>query len=113
MAVGALSPRTVFQHLKAHEARFGANKSTYWIWFELLWRDFFRFWTLKPGVRLFRARSIDYDVYSNHGNWLYLAGRGADPRQGRWFNPDKQAADHDPDGAYRALWAGPAVGHTP
>jgi deoxyribodipyrimidine photo-lyase len=184
LAVGALSPRTVFHALKAHEARFGANESTYWIWFELLWRDFFRFWSLKHGVRLFGARGlgqqpppghdpqafarwragqtghgfvdaglrelaatgtlsnrmrqvvasylihelacdwragaawfesclIDYDVCSNHGNWLYIAGRGADPRQGRWFNPDKQAAEHDPDGSYRALWADPHVEPVP
>jgi deoxyribodipyrimidine photo-lyase len=43
-------------------------------------------------------------VYSNQGNWLYLAGRGADPRKGRRFNPDKQAATYDPDGRYRSRW---------
>jgi deoxyribodipyrimidine photo-lyase len=176
LAVGALSPRTACQYLKAHEARFGANDSTYWIWFELMWRDFFRFWSLKHGAQLFRSRGlgrqpppshhadafsrwcagdtgnpfvdagmrellatgflsnrmrqivasylvhdlacdwragaawfesrlIDYDVCSNQGNWLYIAGRGADPRQGRRFNPDKQPADHDPDGVYQALWS--------
>jgi deoxyribodipyrimidine photo-lyase len=174
LATGALSPRTVLSYLKLHEASYGANDSTYWIWFELLWRDFFRLWSLKHGVRLFRARGlgaeppghdpeafarwcagttghafidagmrelaatgylsnrmrqvvashlvhdlacdwragaawfearlIDYDVCSNHGNWLYIAGRGADPRPHRWFNRDKQAAQYDPDGAYRALW---------
>jgi deoxyribodipyrimidine photo-lyase len=176
LAIGALSARTVYASLKAHESRLGANESTYWIWFELLWRDFFRFSTLQHGVRLFRAgglsnlppprhttgvfrrwcagdtghalidagmrelaatgylsnrlrqvvasfliheldcdwragaawfesRLLDFDVYSNQGNWLYLAGRGADPRQGRRFNPDKQAATYDRDGRYRSQWS--------
>lgn len=26
----------------------------------------------------FESRLIDYDVYSNQGNWLYIAGRGTD-----------------------------------
>jgi len=175
LALGALSARTVYDALRAHESRLGANDSTYWIWFELLWRDFFRFSSLQHGARLFQAgglsslpppdhdadafrrwcagetghtlvdagmrelassgylsnrlrqvvasylihelgcdwragaawfesRLIDFDVYSNQGNWLYLAGRGADPRQGRRFNPDKQAATYDPDGQYRMLW---------
>ncbi|NBP08159.1 MAG: hypothetical protein EBU76_06745, partial [Gammaproteobacteria bacterium] len=36
--------------------------------------------------------------------WLYLAGRGTDPRTGRRFDPVKQAQDYDRHGAYRALW---------
>jgi deoxyribodipyrimidine photo-lyase len=176
LATGALSPRTVFAALQSHEEGFGASEGSYWIWFELLWRDFFRFWSEKHGAKLFRpeglgrlsppshdpeafdawrrgstghsfvdaglrdlaatgylsnrlrqvtasylvhdlacdwragaawfeSRLIDFDVCSNQGNWLYVAGRGADPRQGRRFNPDKQAADYDADGSYRALWA--------
>jgi deoxyribodipyrimidine photo-lyase len=58
----------------------------------------------RAGAAWFESRLVDFDVYSNQGNWLYLAGRGADPRQGRRFNPDKQAATYDPDGRYRSLW---------
>ncbi len=176
LAVGAVSPRTIFAALKAHEAEFRVSDGSYWIWFELLWRDFFRFWSEKHGPILFRAsgvstlgppahdpdafrrwrdgetgqpfvdagmrelmatgylsnrlrqvvasylihdlacdwragaawfesRLIDYDVCSNHGNWLYIAGRGTDPRHGRRFDPVQQAAAYDQDGAYRALWA--------
>jgi deoxyribodipyrimidine photo-lyase len=176
LATGALSARSVHAALAAHEARLGGNDSTYWIWFELLWRDFFRFSSLQNGARLFRAaglsrlppphhdpaafsrwcagqtghsfidagmrelaatgflsnrmrqivasylvhdlacdwragaawfesRLIDYDVCSNQGNWAYIAGRGADPRQGRRFNTDKQAASYDPEGRYREKWA--------
>jgi deoxyribodipyrimidine photo-lyase len=67
----------------------------------------------RAGAAWFEACLIDYDVCSNQGNWLYLAGRGADPRGGRRFNPDKQAADYDPDGAYRRLWRGPVTAPGP
>jgi deoxyribodipyrimidine photo-lyase len=36
-----------------------------------------------------------------------LAGLGTDPRGylgGRWFDPQKQAKQHDADGSYRRLW---------
>ena len=176
LAQGALSARVAFAGLRRHEAERGANESTYWLWFELLWRDYFRFLHLQHGRRLYRARGlderapppahdpeafarwcagrtghafidagmrelattgwlsnrmrqvvasylihdlggdwragaawfeaqlVDYDVYSNQGNWLYIAGRGTDPRGGRRFAPDRQAAMYDADGAYRARW---------
>lgn len=176
LARGSLSAPQVDQALKAFEAEHGANDSTYWIFFELLWRDYFRLLHLKYGRQLYRASGlkgsgapdhnpqgferwcrgetgealidagmrelaatgylsnrmrqivasylihdlkgdwragaawfeaqlVDYDVYSNQGNWLYIAGYGTDPRGGRRFNTLKQANEHDPDGHYRALWA--------
>lgn len=176
LASGALSARQIMHALRAFEAEHGANEGSYWLWFELLWRDHFRLMHLKHGRALYRARGlsdlplpqhdvsafqrwcegrtghafvdaglrelhasgflsnrmrqvvasylvhelqsdwragaawfesqlVDYDVYSNQGNWLYLAGRGTDPRGGRRFNPDKQAHDHDPEGLYRRLWS--------
>jgi deoxyribodipyrimidine photo-lyase len=30
----------------------------------------------RAGAAWFEAQLIDYDVYSNQGNWLYIAGRG-------------------------------------
>lgn len=178
LASGALSARTIYSALKQFETSYGANDGTYWLWFELLWRDYFRLLHLKYGRKLYRASGlgnqptskhdpatfarwcraetdeplidagmrelaatgylsnrlrqivasylihdmqgdwragaawfeaqlVDYDVYSNQGNWLYIAGHGTDPRGGRRFNPDKQARDYDPDGQYRALWAMP------
>ena len=59
----------------------------------------------RAGAVWFEAQLVDYDVYSNQGNWLYIAGRGTDPRGGRCFDPEKQAAMYDADGAYRAQWA--------
>ena len=178
LASGALSARTAYAHLKAFEAEQGASDGSYWLWFELLWRDYFRFLHLKYGRQLYRAAGlgkqpapshdpaafgrwcrgetgeplvdaamrelaatgfmsnrlrqlvasylindlggdwragaawfeaqlIDYDVYSNQGNWLYIAGRGTDPRGGRRFDPIKQAREHDPAGRFRRLWSHP------
>jgi deoxyribodipyrimidine photo-lyase len=165
----------VFAALKQCEQAQGASDGSYWLWFELLWRDYFRFLHLKHGVQLhhasglsslpelahssadferwclgttgqplvdagmrelhatgylsnrmrqlvasylvhdlqcdwragaawFESQLLDYDVYSNQGNWLYVAGRGTDPRTGRRFNLQKQTQDHDPQGHYRAAW---------
>lgn len=175
LASGALSPRLVFETLKQHEQTHGANESTYWIWFELLWRDYFRLLHLQHGRRLYLASGlsslgvpphdrlafarwcegssgerlidagmrelavtgylsnrlrqnvasylvhdlrgdwragaawfehqlVDFDIYSNQGNWLYVSGRGTDPRVGRRFDPDRQSSQYDANGAYRRLW---------
>lgn len=61
----------------------------------------------RAGAAWFESQLLDYDAYSNQGNWLYIAGRGTDPRGGRRFNPAKQTHEHDPDGTYRRLWGTP------
>ncbi len=176
LATGALSARTAYAGLKRFENTHGTDDGTYWLWFELLWRDYFRLIQLKHGAYMYRARGLrddapppahnprgfarwcagttgeplvdagmrelsatgylsnrlrqvvasyliydlnadwragaawfesqllDYDAYSNQGNWLYIAGRGTDPRGGRRFNVKKQAQDHDPDKSYQRLW---------
>jgi len=58
----------------------------------------------RAGAAWFEAQLIDYDVYNNQGNWLYIAGMGTDPRGGRRFNVQKQARDYDPDQSYQRLW---------
>jgi deoxyribodipyrimidine photo-lyase len=58
-------------------------------------------WTL--GAESFAKHLIDYDVETNWGNWMYLAGVGTDPRDRR-FDPALQARTYDPDGAYRRRW---------
>lgn len=177
LAQGALSARKAFESLKYYEVQYGSNEGTYWLWFELLWRDYFRLLHLKYGKNLyfatglregkrpqhhevsfkawckgstghrlidagmhelyltgylsnrmrqivasflihdlqcdwragaawFEAQLIDYDVYSNQGNWLYIAGYGTDPRGGRQFDADKQAKVYDPSGQYQSYWLG-------
>lgn len=54
LAFGNLSPRLVHWHVGQYEAKRVANKSTYWLLFELIWRDFFRFSALKWGTSMFK-----------------------------------------------------------
>ena len=178
LATGALSARQAMAAIRVFEAEQGAGDGSHWLWFELLWRDHFRWLHRKHGRHLYRASGlsqrplslhnamgfqrwkegrtgdalvdagmrelaatgylsnrmrqnvasylvhdlggdwragaawfesqlVDYDCCSNQGNWLYIAGRGTDPRGGRRFNTAKQAQDHDPDGVYRQRWAWP------
>jgi Deoxyribodipyrimidine photolyase len=58
LSLGTLSPRRVYATLKEAESIHGANESTYWLWFELLWRDFFFFTHLKE--RQFFFQPWDY-----------------------------------------------------
>jgi len=53
LAQGSLSVRQTLQALREHEAQQGANDSTYWIFFELLWREYFQLYALKHNTRLF------------------------------------------------------------
>lgn len=53
LATGSISPRTIFEEVKKYEEEVGANDSTYWLIFELLWRDFFQLVALKHGHELF------------------------------------------------------------
>lgn len=176
LSIGCISAKYIAFKLKEFEDKFGANESSYWIWFELLWRDYFRFLHFKYGKNLylknglnkhariinhddgkfnawisgktgnklidagmrelfctgylsnrmrqivasyliydldcdwrrgaqwFESQLVDYDVYSNHGNWLYIAGNGTDPRGGRKFNTIKQDLEHDPNNLYKKIW---------
>lgn len=175
LANGSLSPVSVYQEIKKYEAEFGSNESTYWLIFELLWREFFKYVSIENQDEIFRLEGIlgkeysfksdekviqdwingktnsdfinanmleikqtgfmsnrgrqnvasyfckilnqdwrvgavyfeemliDYDVHSNYGNWMYLAGVGNDPRS-RSFNPEKQAEQYDNDHQFRNLW---------
>lgn len=53
LAAGNLSPRQVWQQLKAYETEMGVNDSTYWIGFELLWREYFQWVAEEQQARLF------------------------------------------------------------
>jgi len=53
LSQGCLSPKMVYQEIKKYEADRGGNESTYWLFFELLWRDFFRLQGKKYRNRIF------------------------------------------------------------
>jgi deoxyribodipyrimidine photo-lyase len=175
LANGSLSARTVYWKIKEFETKFGANQSTYWVIFELIWRDYFKYISLKYdskifsiggilernyqwnsdakiiekwingetkddfvnanmlelketgwmsnrgrqnvasyfakellqdwriGAAYFESMLLDFDVHSNYGNWMYVAGVGNDPRD-RKFNTRFQAERYDPNHQYRKLW---------
>ena len=176
LANGSLSPTQIMKEIKRFEMEVKANDGTYWMWFELLWRDFFRYvgkinenklffvtglngkkvsyrnnpvvfqnWCsgnttsafvnahltelYKTGFMSNRGRQnvasflfhdlgidwrfgaswfehalIDYDVYSNFGNWLYIVGVGNDPKGGRKFDVEWQQERYDPERAHEKVW---------
>ena len=178
LATGCISARQYYQAVRDFEGEYQANDSTYWLIFELLWREFF-YWrgivdqnklfklsgirdrkplvTFNPqyftawsqantpsalvnalikqliatgwmsnrgrqiaasylineyqmdwryGAAFFEKHLIDYYCASNYGNWQYIAGVGSDPRGGRHFNVEKQAATYDRDGSFVRAWDG-------
>ncbi|MEZ8068196.1 DASH family cryptochrome [Vibrio sp. FF145] len=57
LALGCVSPKTIYRHLKQFETEHGSNDSTYWIYFELLWREYFYWTCLSLGSSLFGETS--------------------------------------------------------
>ncbi len=58
LSLGCISPRTIYEEIKRYETERTSNESTYWLYFELIWRDYFRFVALKYGARLFKTTGI-------------------------------------------------------
>ncbi|GFH19868.1 photolyase/cryptochrome alpha/beta domain-containing protein [Haematococcus lacustris] len=102
LAAGCLSPRQIYHEIKRYEQQRTANKSTYWVVFELLWRDFFRFYAIKHGSRIFfetgpiasTSHSCSPPSQPSLGHLLlvvYAASLGMAP---------------EPGVAYTSVWAG-------
>ena len=73
LALGCISPRFIYNELKKYELQFGANESTYWLVFELLWRDYFRFMMKKYNAKFFQQAGIqDKGIEVNKHNNLIL-----------------------------------------
>ena len=58
LAHGCISARQIVFALKQFESDIIANESTYWILFELLWREYFYWYAIKHGVKLFKLHGI-------------------------------------------------------
>lgn len=54
LSLGCISPRTVAAEVARYENDRIRNDSTYWLVFELMWRDYFRFLALQAGTSLFK-----------------------------------------------------------
>ena len=48
----------MIDELKNYEARKGANESTYWIYFELLWREYFQWYAARYKHKVFKQGGI-------------------------------------------------------
>ena len=58
LALGCISARTIYFEVKKYETLFGSNSSTYWLIFELMWRDYFRFMFKKHQTKFFISSGI-------------------------------------------------------
>lgn len=62
LSLGCISPRKIYEEVKKYEQDVLANDSTYWLVFELIWRDYFHFVALKFGTRIFKRSGIKNDL---------------------------------------------------
>jgi len=58
LALGCVSPRIIYSQIKKFEAEKISNQSTYWVLFELMWRDYFKFVCYKFGNKVFQVGGI-------------------------------------------------------
>lgn len=58
LALGCLSARKIKAECDRYEVERVKNKSTYWMTFELMWRDYFRFYFMKYGNRPFFQHGV-------------------------------------------------------
>jgi deoxyribodipyrimidine photo-lyase len=58
LANGSLSVNTILNRLRRYERDIIANDSTYWIWFELLWREYFYWYAVTHQGKLFWFKGI-------------------------------------------------------
>tara|TARA_B100000003_G_scaffold148601_1_gene133901 strand:- start:783 stop:2105 length:1323 start_codon:yes stop_codon:yes gene_type:complete len=64
LANGSISPREIYWEIKEYEKDILKNQSTYWLVFELIWRDYFKYISLKYGSKIFKIGGVlekDYE----------------------------------------------------
>merc|ERR1719399_1278545 len=62
LALGCISPRRVWSAAQRYEKERVKNKSTYWLVFELTWRDFYIYMGRSQGDRIFLQGGITGDA---------------------------------------------------
>jgi deoxyribodipyrimidine photo-lyase len=68
LALGCISPRRIWHQAQRYESQRVKNKDTYWLVFELIWRDFFFFMALSQGEKLFQPGGVTGDRSPWHGS---------------------------------------------
>jgi deoxyribodipyrimidine photo-lyase len=83
LANGSISARTIYEHVKKFEKEVKKNQDTYWLIFELIWRDYFKYVSLKHGNAIFHLGGIlekDYKWQSNEQNFVnWYSGTTKEP----------------------------------
>ena len=76
LANGCISAKTIYWQICDYEKQVEKNDSTYWLIFELIWRDYFKYVSMKHGQKIFKIGGIldkDYDWKTNKNqidNWI-------------------------------------------
>lgn len=84
LAQGCLSPKLIFWELQRYEVERTKNDSTYSMFFDLMWRDFFRFMGKKHGDKIFQKggtkEEFDFSLKNNKDLLqLWIEGRTGVP----------------------------------
>lgn len=58
LANGSISARTIYWEVQNYEQEICKNEDTYWLIFELIWRDYFKYISLKHGNKIFQLDGI-------------------------------------------------------
>ena len=65
LANGSISVRYVYMQIKKYEEEIEKNESTYWLFFELIWRDFFKYVSMQHKDKFFSKSGI----YGDSKDW--------------------------------------------
>jgi deoxyribodipyrimidine photo-lyase len=65
LANGSISARFIYYKLNEYEKIIDKNESTYWLFFELVWRDFFKYVSMQHKNKFFSKDGI----YGNNKEW--------------------------------------------
>lgn len=68
LAYGSISAREIYQEVKKYEQKVTKNDSTYWLIFELIWRDYFKYISLKHGNKIFKIGGVLEKTYDWNTN---------------------------------------------
>jgi deoxyribodipyrimidine photo-lyase len=68
LANGSISARTIYWEVQNYEQEVCKNEDTYWLIFELIWRDYFKYISLKHGEKIFKLEGILGKAYEWKSN---------------------------------------------
>jgi len=83
LANGSISARTIYWKVKQFEKEHYKNQSTYWLIFELIWRDYFKYISLKHETHIFKIGGILNKNYQWNTNKALVQ---------KWINGETQSA---------------------